>query len=59
MVNAMNTSDVLSDILHQWDIPRLLNQEIKEHKSLKKSVEHAPFEGTAVLFQGVQRTIFV
>ena len=31
MVNAMNTSAELSDLLRRGDIPRLLNQELKEH----------------------------
>jgi hypothetical protein len=32
MVNAMNTSPALSDLLRLGDIPRLLNQELKERK---------------------------
>jgi hypothetical protein len=32
MVNAMNTSDALSDLLRQGDMPRLLNQELRERK---------------------------
>jgi hypothetical protein len=42
MANAMNTSDALSDLLRQGNIPRLLNQELKERKPLKKSVESQP-----------------
>ena len=42
MVNAMNTSDVLSDLLRQGDIPRLLNQEIKERRPHKKPAEPPP-----------------
>jgi hypothetical protein len=30
MVNAMNTTPALSDLLRQGDIPRLINQELKE-----------------------------
>jgi hypothetical protein len=37
MVNAMNTSAVLSDLLRQGDIPRLLNQELKNLKPAQKS----------------------
>jgi hypothetical protein len=42
MVNAMNTSPALSDLLRQGDIPRLLNQELKERKQPKKAVEPLP-----------------
>jgi hypothetical protein len=42
MANAMNTSSALSDLLRQGDISRLLNQELKERKPLKKSVESQP-----------------
>ena len=35
MVNAMNTSAELSDLLQRGDIPRLLNQELKEHMPVK------------------------
>jgi hypothetical protein len=42
MVNAMNTSPVLSDLLRHGDIPRLLNQELKERKQPKKAVESLP-----------------
>ena len=35
MVNAMNTSAELSDLLQRGDIPRLLNQELKEHIPVK------------------------
>ncbi len=42
MVNAMNTSDALSDLLRQGDIPRLLNQEIRERKQHKKAAEPPP-----------------
>jgi hypothetical protein len=37
MVNAMNTSAALSDLLHQGDIPRLSNQELKNRKPTQKS----------------------
>jgi hypothetical protein len=51
MANAMNTSPALSDLLRQGDIPRLLNQELKERKPLKKSVERndAPRLGSVVI----------
>jgi hypothetical protein len=43
MTNAMNTSKVLDDLLCQGEIPRLLNQELKERKPPKQSVEtHHP-----------------
>jgi hypothetical protein len=32
MVNAMNTNAALTDLLRQGDIPRLLNQELKNRK---------------------------
>ena len=35
MVNAMNTSAELSELLQRGDIPRLLNQELKEHMPVK------------------------
>jgi hypothetical protein len=38
MANAMNTSKELDDLLSQGDIPRLLNQELKERKPFKQSV---------------------
>ncbi len=37
MVNAMNTNAALSDLLRQGDIPRLLNQELKNRKPSQKS----------------------
>ncbi len=37
MVNAMNTNAVLTDLLHQGDIPRLLNQELKNRKPAQKN----------------------
>jgi hypothetical protein len=39
---VMNTSPALSDLLRQGDIPRLLNQELKERKQPKKAVEPLP-----------------
>jgi hypothetical protein len=43
MTNAMNTSKVLDELLCQGEIPRLLNQELKERKPPKQSVEpHHP-----------------
>jgi hypothetical protein len=39
MANAMNTSKELDDLLSQGDIPRLLNQGLKERKPLKQSFE--------------------
>jgi hypothetical protein len=39
MANAMNTSKELDGLLSQGDIPILLNQELKERKPLKQSVE--------------------
>ena len=35
MVNAMNTSAELSELLQRGDIPRLLNQEFKEYRPVK------------------------
>jgi hypothetical protein len=32
MVNVMNTSAALSELLRHGDMPRLLNQELKERK---------------------------
>ena len=40
MVNAMNTSVELSELLRRGNIPRLLNQELKERMPVKN-----PFEG--------------
>jgi hypothetical protein len=37
MVNAMNTNATLSDLLRQGDIPRLLNQELKNRKPSQKN----------------------
>jgi hypothetical protein len=37
MVNAMNTSAALSDLLRQGDIPRLLNQELRNRKPAQKN----------------------
>ncbi len=37
MVNAMNTNAALSDLLRQGDIPRLLNQELKNRKPTQKN----------------------
>ncbi len=42
MVNAMNISPALSDLLRQGDIPRLLNQELKERKHTKRAAESLP-----------------
>ena len=36
MVNAMNTNAALSDLLRQGDIPRLLNQELRNRKPTRK-----------------------
>jgi hypothetical protein len=36
MANAMNTSAALTDLLRQGDIPRLLNQELKNYKPAQK-----------------------
>jgi hypothetical protein len=41
MANAMNTSKELDDLLSQGEIPRLLNQKLKERKPPKQSVEPA------------------
>jgi hypothetical protein len=37
MVNAMNTNAALTDLLRQGDIPRLLNQELKNRKPEQKN----------------------
>ncbi len=37
MVNAMNTNEALTDLLRQGDIPRLLNQELKNRKPAQKN----------------------
>ncbi len=42
MVNAMNTSVELSELLRQGDIPRLLHQELKERMPAKKPFEVQP-----------------
>ena len=42
MVNAMNTSAELSDLLQRGDIPRLLNQELRERMPVKKQFEVQP-----------------
>ena len=42
MVNAMNTSAELSDLLRRGDIPRLLNQELKERTPAKNPFEFQP-----------------
>ena len=42
MVNAMNTSAELSDLLRRGDIPRLLNQELKERMPAKNSFDFQP-----------------
>ena len=42
MVNAMNTSVELSELLRQGDIPRLLNQELKERMPVKNPFEVQP-----------------
>ncbi len=36
MANAMNTSAALTDLLRQGDIPRLLNQELRNYKPAQK-----------------------
>jgi hypothetical protein len=42
MVNATNTSVELSELLRQGDIPRLLNQELKERMPVKNPFEIQP-----------------
>jgi hypothetical protein len=42
MVNAMNTSVELSELLRRGDIPRLLNQELKERMPIKNPFEVQP-----------------
>jgi hypothetical protein len=42
MVNAMNTSGELSELLRQGDIPRLLNEELKERMPVKNTLEVQP-----------------
>ena len=42
MVNAMNTSAELSDLLRRGDIPRLLNQELKERMPAKNPFDFQP-----------------
>ena len=42
MTNAMNTSAVLDDLLRQGEIPRLLNERIKESKSSNKDRSAPP-----------------
>ncbi len=43
MVNAMNNiNEALSDLLRQGDIPRLLNQELKNHRPKQKSGDDRP-----------------
>ena len=42
MVNAMNTSVELSELLRQGGIPRLLNQELRERMPAKKPFKVQP-----------------
>jgi hypothetical protein len=42
MVNAMNASPVLAGLLRQGEIPRLLNQELRERKQPQKAAEPPP-----------------
>ena len=42
MVNAMNTSTELSELLRRGDIPRLLNQELRERMLAKNPFDFQP-----------------
>jgi hypothetical protein len=42
MTNAMNANAVLDDLLRQGDIPRLLNEKLKELKSSNKNRDAPP-----------------
>ncbi len=42
MVNAMNTSAELAELLRKGDIPRLLNQELKERMPIRNPFESQP-----------------
>ncbi len=42
MVNAMNTSSELAELLRKGDIPRLLNQELKERTPVRNPVDSQP-----------------
>ncbi len=50
LVNAMNTSVELAELLRQDDIPRLLNQELKERMPVRNPVESQPqsFSSSAI-----------
>jgi hypothetical protein len=47
MVNAMNTNAALSDLLRQGDIPRLLNQELKNRKPVQKGDDNRSSAGSS------------
>ncbi len=58
MVNAMNTSDELSELLRRDDIPRLLNRELKEHKPPKKPIEVQPLSSSSSVVKVEKRSNF-
>ena len=47
MTNAMNTNAVLDDLLRQGDIPRLLNEKLKELRSSNKNRDATPAPSTS------------
>jgi hypothetical protein len=47
MVNAMNTNAALSDLLRQGDIPRLLNQELKNRKPAQRVDDNRSSAGSS------------
>jgi hypothetical protein len=54
ITNVMNNSKVLDNLLCQGEIPRLLNQELKERKPpTQAECRNSPSEGTVVFFHGV------
>jgi hypothetical protein len=56
MVNAMNTSVELSELLQRGDIPRLLNQELKERMPAKNSFEGQPQSSSSTVIKIEKRS---
>jgi hypothetical protein len=57
MVNAMNTSAALSDLLRQGDIPRLLNQELRNRKPAQRNDDNrSSMDSSSFLRIGSRKT---
>jgi hypothetical protein len=56
MVNAMNTSVELSELLRQGNIPRLLHQELKERKPAKNPFEVQPQSSSSTVVKIEKRS---